>query len=390
MGLSWAPFLAQAVTVAMCVAGQEGVQEGRTNAFQQGVGVWPHETRAPAAYHRIVIMGKVVALSVVWYDNILVVADSTPRRDSVIARINANARSIGARFKEPNGVAWDVQVAGGEYLGLDFRTEDGVFSWRHGAKTIRRWKENPSRITRHTPALEIAKIAGRCVWDATLRGRSLAQYATPLRLLSVAAAQITETRGWQRTVVALTTQEVAALRKIQTALQHNPEARRPREAAAGPWVRLLSDASSLGVRGMRIEANEARTLLSRPRARAEVEEHINRVELRAAIHTIEAAIAAGDIKQGSRVMLGVDSTTAMAWLSSGWARGLQAELNALLQELAQLRSELFVCYIPTADNASFGPSRLREPGPHGVALKRLDERVALEESTPIKSSRLWA
>jgi hypothetical protein len=40
--------------------------------------------------------GLTLAFIVVWYDNILVIAESVPLRDKLISRINANVRTIRA------------------------------------------------------------------------------------------------------------------------------------------------------------------------------------------------------------------------------------------------------------------------------------------------------
>jgi hypothetical protein len=94
------------------------VTPGRRATPASGVVRWKDSVNATPAFLEVKAGGKIVAFIVMWYDNIMVIADSTPRRDKSIAKINANAREIGAVFKISQGTQWVPTTGGANTWGL--------------------------------------------------------------------------------------------------------------------------------------------------------------------------------------------------------------------------------------------------------------------------------
>lgn len=345
MGFSWAPWAAQGVASLLLLANQR-----YSVAFPRG------DTSSPPPF--AIFRDKcdnIIAFAMVWYDNVCVVANCTPVRDSIVSQVEANARFVGAVWKAP----FMKLSTACEYLGISFMMKSGVCSWKHTTKNIERWRRDDPRNwpAKLSPAT-VAALCGRCVWDCMIRGRRIGHMSELLRYLAEITGRLSGPEEWHTLSISPTENARRSFERAFDEIIANCPTERQIPADSVP-VLLASDASDAGLGWVRL-GNYTGPLLWQSR-RWDANESLLHINMKETIAAIEAVTAvAASMTPGTLLVLGVDNTTAEAWLRVGWCRDsrLAASLETMHDRLERGQVSFSVTHVASEDNGADALSRL--------------------------------
>ena len=319
------------------------------------------------------------AFIVVFYDNFLIIANSTPTMISLKHHIAMANDEAGAVIKtEPevdeNGKPTPTQdrirewhEGEVEFLGVRFFTSNHEVRWTHA--NIKKW-EHLSPYKSHLSRTDVAEMVGVIIWHWTLTNAKLVSIREVLRVSSTLGSLCVEQLDWKKPAW-LTGREQQVL---QEALDQ------VREAGTTPQLYIFntitfdkiwfaaSDAS--GARGAAMfldlpaaaiwdeaqwnwwcgtRAADRKTYRSKhwPWSPAQADASINRKEIWAALEVVEAALGAKERNPNTRCLLpiAIDNTTACTAIAN-WYFPADEEVGEQLQEYATRCEALNLTVLP--------------------------------------------
>jgi len=327
MGFSWAPWISQCCTATVIL-----------RAFNDsGLIINPDELVGEAPPPMIFgrnKQGDIVAIAVLWYDNVLIVCQYPPIAEKV-KRMLKHLCS-----KESSGVVLKGDIALTEskvsYLGVDWRLTGNKLRWAHDVASVVEW----ALLLREQIATsrEIARLIGVVLWDWQVSGEiSPAEVADILavsRALSSACASDPE--KWDCQAVITEDQRARVMQAFHRVLVESEAVfkGRPPPPPDMPLVFACSDASNKAGAGVVLRPIQ-QLVWGEPWTEQEEELHISERETIAAVNTVRRLLQTGIADQ--HIVFGTDNVAAR-WVLAHFffpsSEALTLELMLLANELA--------------------------------------------------------
>jgi hypothetical protein len=372
MGWTWSPWVAQGVASLAVYAAVQTLNSGEEGPFRvvRGGG----DPNSPAPFYHIMRKAeghqpeRRVASIVIWYDNFLVLTnDDAAWTDTLRRAIDVAAKRLKLAWKPLKGSKrwWQESKGSGEYVGIQFRWQEGAFQWRHLEENAQDWLEATERVVGSSNLHTVAMAMGVLVHDAALRisrGRGPNIHAL---MSSVGKAYATVHRSkWGETELPISTDQRDALQECWAQLTDN-EWQEFEQWNSAAFV--ASDATTTASAYFLMEANPNRSV-ARPRGYKPVqcgnfgETDINKIEALVAIKSIRAAADHPEVGAKTLIVATVDNTTAVAWLNG---RGcpdarIYDELESMRRHLEERGCGYVVMWVDTNEQPADEPSRGKE------------------------------
>lgn len=310
MGFSWSPTMAQSLSTFIVIE----------CFLAAGLDVDMFRDNLPTPSPIIVARnsaGRVVALAVIWYDNILIATCNKPVADKVARCLKETCARFNLVIK--NEVI-EVKSNTTEFLGLYFESRNRAVTTRHCVTNIARWD-----VLKHdtASARDLARIIGVVVWDWTCKRHKKDAVANVLKITSEIGTQAARStnRDWWDAAFRCLEQSILFLRDALDEVIANI----PFSRELPSWgieyenlVYITSDASAGWYGGLLLETNNCVTLLQREWFTDEAQEHINFRETRAAIRTIAKWLEYNETATNCLLIVGVDNTCAVHTIQCGY------------------------------------------------------------------------
>jgi hypothetical protein len=368
MGWTWSPWVAQGVaSLAVYGAVQILINAGEALTIVRGGG----SPEAPAAFYHIHrtaadgSRGPRVASVVIWYDNFLVLTNEGAGWAAALrAAINTAMKKMKLEWKKlkDSKQAWCETVGAGEYVGIQFQWEDGIFQWRHVPENAAEWALASAAVGDDNRLQQVASAMGVLVHDSALR---LARGHGPnihgvMSKVGTAYASVLRS-DWTTHELDLQPMQRDAMKECWRILVRNEW------QSFEQWTKVAYVASDATTKesAMVLMESAPRQGIARPRdypvaTRGNFgETDINKIEALIAIKSILWAADMGELEPGTLIVAIVDNTTAVAWLNgrgSPDAR-VHAELVIMRAELARRGLGYVVMWVDTHEQPADEPSR---------------------------------
>lgn len=361
MGFSWTPYVGQATVVA-------GVMEigiKRLGLAPWSPTVFSSETIPPAIAWMIPGTTEVVAFSVMWADNGLVVCPSETWAERWKSAIVKECDTLEARIriKDPGVTISRDRVL---FVGVDWSViAKGQMGWVHCEKNRKKWRALLDAVpTRRN----VARLCGIAYWDNTILGTRLGRIRDVVEMSRIISCQVSIGGDWDTELVV----GADKLRRIRDLIRVTSDREDPVSTSvpsvpeAVVW--LNSDAMSnrlAGTRLIRTAGGEVRTnlILRREFSVHEWDLHINIKETLAAVETVWQWLAGkgpASFPGPRAIVLGLDNKTAVKALSLGFYPGreeVSGRIWAVLRAVEDLGYVLVVVFVPGIFQVADEPSR---------------------------------
>lgn len=345
MGFSWTPYVGQGASLATIFAAARRV--GRQELILEG----DDGTEMKCSY-KWMKEGVVVAISIAWADNILVVADGATEAVWWKKAIEGSTRQYNVVVKEPG---MEVFVGEVTFCGLKWMADGvGGIRWCHCQKNVDEWKEQ--RLTAKATRTQWASWIGVLFWGWQVSGHRLGKVREIVEVARLVAPR--SGQHWGQVLEVPASLFGAVERLWAVLLRNEGHEAAIRKVIGAETIYIVSDAMNTRGAGVMWMVSESAWKMVYVEEWNEDEGllHINKKEVLAAIRTIKAVVTQGI----SRVVLGVDNMTARKSLMCGMFpndEGISEEVWQVLMVCDDLGVELCVVHVPGVENVADEPSR---------------------------------
>lgn len=261
MGFSWTPWVAQSATMLF-------LYEVRSR-WEEAQGVSP--SQRPQELEQFVVvknsLGRIVAFLLAWYDNLLIIADTSRTRDTLVRIFAKVLKEFRVQVKaEKNGEKWAFSEREVVYLGIHFlpKDQEGGGRWCHAEKQIPRWGQHLERLSapQVMKAMDIAAALGVVFWDLQVSGLPRAAVAGLVELARRLGVAMSGASSWSERVVLSQEERALLLGHLKEVLANRLQRRRVMELnQSGDQVWLACDASDGTGAGIRMREDGSHDLL---------------------------------------------------------------------------------------------------------------------------------
>jgi len=341
-GLNWSPAVAQ--TIAWIILLQE-----RDETFQIGL---KYAGPGPPTHAEVYSDDKLIGLITIWYDNILIIADSPGNRDKLNAFVHKASNRCNAVIKETIPTSHTVK-----YGGIVFGKEG---TWQHDKRE--KWPTVPTTTPRG-----IARIIGIMTRDWYVSGEPTTDTFAYLNLASWLGQRMAYSNEWDATIEFPPDKRdhwKAVLQRYQILRQHSGWRQRRlvrTQHEQGSWTYLASDANLN--KGAWVELDKAGTIVCKNdwywntlndeicdiRIGTEENAPINRLEIMAALICLNSYI---EKATNNTIVIAIDNTTAVKATQINhykWNLALSTKLLDLKLKSMSFNVTIFVVWVSTKD-----------------------------------------
>lgn len=341
MGFKFTPIISQSIAVAIL----------KESFHKTQLQVRINTEKGPDAVVVGLKHGTIAALGIVWYDNIMIVAGNSNKRDAIVVALKAVLRWTRIQLKD-EVMCTNQEV---EFLGLKLHREDRLVALKHCDQNLARWRV--MKVERRMQARMWLKILGVVNWHFRVKGESMGTLSTVYREIFCGVKDCLADGRWERLITI--DKEIGERLEVFLHDALSGETYRRAIGILGDESEprphyIVTDASNWGGASVNISSDKATITHKRPWSIEELQLHINVKELLAALEGLES----NDVR-GKKVIIGIDNKTAIARLRSHWKIenvDMMIRVIALKAQVMELR----VVYLPSRENAADGPSRNEE------------------------------
>lgn len=381
MGWSWSPWAAQGVAAltairAMKRIGWTAAAPERDPEFAVSGPPSAEEDRRPPPFLTVRdAEGELRGFIVIWYDNFLVITRDEADNNTIRLELDTQMRTFNIKYKrdEATRLAWTVAQAKATYIGIEIEHAGGVFRWRHAAENVQEWAKVGALTGLDTTLAMTAKRLGVLVWDATVR-LGIARRKEIAGLASEVGRLFATGKGNPDNIrLRVTEGQRTAINAEWRRLLDNAWASVPSGPDVTRVFTFASDSSSHVQAGVFLQDCRHHWIWEADG------KTINPLEYEAAIWTVWKALPL--VSKGSLIALGVDNTSAVAWLQGRgcpdeWVENLRFHL---MTELRRRGITLAVFWIPTN----------KQPADNLTRHKELDTALVAEIDRLLRKLAQW-
>jgi hypothetical protein len=352
-GFNWSPYVAQ--TVAWCIVLESQHVTWEPYTVDEGTPLFALARN---------LSGELIAIVTIWYDNILVCANSDQNRDFIMESIQNSNTLHQAKVKESNCTSHEVVFNGVHYLSGGY--------WKHSKPE--KWPELPSPIA--LTARKIAIILGYTTWDWYITGNAEEHTFALTSLASWLGTTMSDkVNNWDNPMILpgnlVEHWKTITNNFISIKTRNAPKRRRiPTKVQVKTTIFCASDATPTWGGWVMMEKPDKITLSKQWKFQHGLQDAsfdpldtnsvpINRREIEAAIACV-AHIA--ETQQNAKIIIAIDNTTAIHALKKGFYR-YHEQTNSAIGKLLETLENKQLVLIPKYVKSEMQPADyLTRPG----------------------------
>lgn len=354
MGFSWTPMVGQAIVT------------GGVLSIGKRIGLRPcyEGVDLPVCIEWKNSNGALVAISLVWADNVLIacVSQHVAEQWKCAVEKECSPLSANVRIKEPG-----VKVSGRstDFLKVIWSVREDGLQWKHDPENVKRWSLLEALFIGSPSASNAARVCGVLYWDNLVRGTKLGRIATVVEVSRMISEIVRLKGSWDgRLEYQLVEPALVELRSL-LALHGG---RGCGESTSGlvsgrqgnEMLFCCSDATLVYFAGVMFNGDSPVIVVPvTPFPKSSVPSNINVKETISGLETLEQ-VKPLDPVVGLTVIIGIDNKTAVAAINCGFYPGdpeLSRRIWKVHLEYASKGFFLLAVYVPGIIQVADEPTR---------------------------------